>query len=296
MNNIDIVIPCAGRVHDLLHLLRSLHESCAVSLPAHGASITVTDDRHSAALGEQLRQAYPAVRYVAGPSRGPAVNRNNGARQGHAAWILFLDDDCYVQTDLLQAYLQKLATSPQCDVLEGAIHAVGPRPNGNHHAPLNTEGGKLWSCNIMLRRSVFEAVGGFDEDFPYACLEDCDLRERLVMFGARFEFAGHAVVFHPWRSISEREVTRQIISHAIYAAKHPAFVRAWTLLHALRMAKGRLWLYAAGGFGSIPRAKYRTVAYDMLAPFALLAVTRVAPLRRRVDRRYRNGQAQIAQA
>jgi hypothetical protein len=31
------------------------------------------------------------------------------------------------------------------------------------------------------------------------------------------------------------------------------------------------------------------VAYDLAAPFALLAVTRVAPLRRRVDRRYRNG-------
>ncbi len=288
MNRIDIVIPCAGRVHDLLQLLQSLHESCAVSLSNRCASITVTDDRHTAALDERLSQAFPGVRYVAGPARGPAVNRNNGARQGQAEWILFLDDDCYLQTDLLQAYLQKLAASPQADVLEGAIHAVGPRPNGNHHAPLNTTGGALWSCNIMVRRSVFEAVQGFDEDFPFACMEDCDLRERLAAHPATLVFAERAVVFHPWRSISEREVTRQIISHAIYAHKHPAFVSGWSLLHLLRTLRGRMRLYASGSFASIPLNKYRTVAYDFFAPLAVFAVIRLAPLRRALWNRYRN--------
>ncbi|MBC7939091.1 MAG: glycosyltransferase [Chitinophagaceae bacterium] len=289
MNDVDIVIPSAGRQPDVQRLLRSLRRCCGASMPGVVASITVSDDRFTAAEAEQLAAEFPGVRYIAGPARGPAANRNHGAARGHATWVLFLDDDCYLEVDLLQAYLAQARETPDCDVLEGAIHPVGPRPNGNHHAPLNLSGGCLWSCNLMVRRAVFERVGGFDEQFPFACMEDVDLRERLRAAAARTCFVRNAVVLHPWRSISERELTRQIISHAIYAAKHPEFVRSWTPLHALRMAKGRLWLYAAGGFGTIPRSKYRTVAYDLMAPFALLAVTRVAPLRSRVDQRYRNG-------
>ena len=286
--DIDIVIPSAGRLPDLQRLLRSLYSCCGASMPGGVASITVTDDRYTAAEAEQLAAEFPGVRYIGGPARGPAANRNHGARQGQAAWVLFLDDDCYLESDLLQAYRDQAAQNPQCDVLEGAIHPVGPRPNGNHHAPLNLQGGCLWSCNMMVRRQMLQRVGGFDEQFPFACMEDVDLRERLQAASAQVGFAPGAVVFHPWRSISELELTRQIISHAIYAAKHPAFAKSWTPLHALRMVKGRLRLYAAGGFGTIPWAKYRTVAYDLAAPFALLAVTRVAPLRSSVHQRYRN--------
>jgi len=173
-------------------------------------------------------------------------------------------------------------------VVEGAVHPVGERPNGNHHAPLNTTGGVLWSCNLLMRRSVFEAVGRFDEEFPFACLEDCDLADRLKAHPCLIVFAEDAIVYHPWRSVSERELTRQIISHAIYAEKHPDFIRSWTLLHMLRMLRGRLRLYGVGRFSTIPLAKYRTVSFDLIGPLLLWAVTRVAPLRRAIWNRYRN--------
>ena len=288
MKSIDIVIPCAGRAADLLRLLDSLHGPSRASLAQHVASITVTDDRPPPELAAQLCERFPDVRYVHGPARGPAVNRNHGASLGHAPWLLFLDDDCYTLIDLLQAYVQARAAAPEADVFEGAIHAVGPRPNGNHHAPLNSSGGHLWSCNIMLRRAVFDAVRGFDPDFPFACMEDCDLRERLRGHGAPIVFAPQAVVLHPWRSISERELTRQIISHAIYASKHPAFVRDWNWLHVLRMLRGRVRLYRQNRRESIPWAKYRTVAYDLVGPVALFAAVRWAPLRRSLHARHVN--------
>ena len=288
MSSIDIVIPCAGRAADLLRLLQSLHDHSAAALTQHVASITVTDDRPPPGLAAQLRARFPAVRYVHGPARGPAVNRNHGASLGTAPWLLFLDDDCYLQRDLLQAYLQARAEAPEADVLEGAIHAVGPRPNGNHHAPLNSTGGYLWSCNLMLRRPVFDAVGRFDEDFPFACMEDCDLRERLRAGAARVVFAPQAAVLHPWRSISERELTRQIISHAIYASKHPSFARDWNVLHMLRMVHGRLKLYRLNRQEPIPWPKYRTVGYDLAMPLALFAVVRWARLRRALHKRHVN--------
>lgn len=288
MISIDIVIPCAGRAADLKRLLASLHGQCAQTLGAFVATITVTDDRPSEDLEKALEAEFPGVSYVHGPARGPASNRNHGAGQGAAEWILFLDDDCYVETDLLSAYGMGMQAHAESDVLEGAIAPVGERPNGNHHAPLNLQGGYLWSCNMLVRRSTFQAVGGFDDRFPFPCMEDVDLRERLLGAGANMVFVPAALVRHPWRSVSERELSRSVISHAIYATKHPTFARQWTLLHATRLAFGRMRLYAAGGFATIAWSKYRTVAYDLIVPYLLLVVTRWPMLRRELDRRYRN--------
>lgn len=285
---IDIVIPCAGRVADLLRLLASLRQHCARSMTDHVASITVTDDRPSQALQAALAADYPQVRYLHGPARGPAANRNHGAHQGSAPWLLFLDDDCYVDTDLLDAYRRCAEEHAQSEVLEGAIHPVGKRPNGNHHAPLNLEGGVLWSCNLMIRRTAFEAVSGFDEEFPFACMEDVDLRRRLQACQTRVTFARSAVVHHPWRSIGEREISKQIISHAIYAQKHGPFADQWRLMHLLRALHGRVRLYATGQPSTIPLAKLRAVAYDLVAPVLCFAVIRLAPLRRAIWGRYRN--------
>lgn len=288
MTAIDIVIPCAGRAPDLMRLLTALHTQCADSMAGLCASITVTDDRHSTALAAQIAASFGTVRYVAGPARGPAANRNHGASFGQADWLLFLDDDCFPQADLLRAYADRVEGEPQAEVVEGAIHAVGDRPNGNHHAPLNTSGGVLWSCNLMLHRSLFDAIGRFDEAFPYACLEDSDLARRLQQRPARIVFAEGAVVFHPWRSVSEREISRAIISHAIYASKHPDFVRDWGLWHLLRAMRGRVRQYRLGRFSSIPSGKYRTVLYDLMAPLIVCAVVRIVPLRRALCERYQN--------
>ncbi|MEY8688535.1 MAG: glycosyltransferase family 2 protein [Leptothrix sp. (in: b-proteobacteria)] len=291
MTQIDIVIPCAGRVQDLLRLLDSIERECKASLAEVVASIIATDDRHAVGLGEQIAQAHPAVRYVAGPARGPAANRNHGARQGDAEWILFLDDDCYLEADLIATYAARIASFIDVDVFEGAIHPVGERPNGNHHAPINTTGGYLWSCNMLIWRRTFEAVGGFDERFPFACLEDCDLMTRLQAAAVSVQFAADAVVLHPWRSVGEREVTRGLISHAIYADKHPAFVQEWTTLHLLRALRGRVRQYRAGRFRTIPWSKYRTVAYDVVAPLAVFALMRIPAWRRRVVQRHFSGLA-----
>lgn len=288
MNSIDIVIPCAGRAPDLMRLLGSLFDACAATISTHVESIVLSDDRFSSALAAQVKERFPTVRYVAGPARGPASNRNSGAHYGTADWVLFLDDDCFVRSDLLSAYLRRMTACPRVEVFEGAIHPVGPRPNGNHHAPVNTTGGFLWSCNLLLRRSVFESVGGFDETFPYACLEDCDLMHRLKAQSASIEFAPDAVVYHAWRSVSETEIVRQIISAAIYAHKSPAFAQQWDLLNVLRALRGRVRLYRLGRFSSIPWTKYRAVALDLLSPVVVYGVVKITPLRRALSRRYAN--------
>ena len=165
--------------------------------------------------------------------------------------------------------------------------SIGPRPNGNHLAPLNLDGGKLWSCNFALRRDVFESLRGFDETFPHA-MEDCDLHLRLKQNGARIHFVAHALVRHPWRSLSESEISRQIIGHAIYARKHREFAREWGILTLLRMLRQKQRLYMKVPIKPIPLSKYRAVLYDICSPLILTAVVHLAPLRNALARRYQN--------
>ena len=112
--------------------------------------------------------------------------------------------------------------------------------------------------------------------------------DRLKARHAVITFAVDAVVCHPWRSISEREVSRAIISHAIYGQKHPEFVAGWNLMHLLRALRGRARLYRLGRFSSIPWTQYRTVGFDLIAPLMVYAVMRVPPLRQALFDRYRN--------
>ncbi|HNV72975.1 MAG TPA: glycosyltransferase, partial [Candidatus Ozemobacteraceae bacterium] len=70
-------------------------------------------------------------------------------------------------------------------------------------APVNTTGGLLWSCNFAVKRSVFILVGGFDENFRFAHLEDVDLRIRLQQHGYRMAFVPQAVVHHPPRPFDD---------------------------------------------------------------------------------------------
>ena len=64
-------------------------------------------------------------------------------------------------------------------------------------APVNLKGGYLWSCNMMIHRSLFWHLDGFDENFPYPHMEDIELRDRLNDMQKTFLFVDEAIVDHP---------------------------------------------------------------------------------------------------
>ncbi|MGA2053571.1 MAG: glycosyltransferase, partial [Opitutales bacterium] len=146
---------------------------------------------------------FPWATWTAGPRRGPAANRNHGARLARAEWLAFTDDDCLPDPGWLAGFARALASesvSPP-DVLEGRTYADRPRRSLAERSPINTHGGYLWSCNFAVRASVFVSLGGFNEGFPYAAMEDVDFARRLRAAGAREQFVEAAGVRHPWREI-----------------------------------------------------------------------------------------------
>jgi GT2 family glycosyltransferase len=192
---ISVVIPTCRRPDLLARCLDRLAPGVQ-TLSADQFEVIVSDDGEPT-VERFLAEKYPWVRWGPGPRRGPAANRNAGARRSRAEWLAFTDDDCVPDANWLS--MLTTATHSGCMVYEGQTTCVAGLHSPFDYAPVNTTGGCLWSCNIFIRRSTFEELGGFDERFPFPYMEDADLRERLVHAGYSIEFIPGAVVDHPPR-------------------------------------------------------------------------------------------------
>lgn len=157
-----------------------------------------------------------------GPRKGPAANRNNGAAVASTDLLVFCDDDCLPEPGLLRAYAAAFESNPTINVLEGRTSSVGEQFHPLASAPLNEGGGCLWSCNFGIRRPLFLSMGGFDERFPFAAMEDSDLHLRLQQRGEKILFVKDARILHAWRlGDLKAHWRRHLKSQMIFLRLHP---------------------------------------------------------------------------
>ena len=193
----SVVIPTCGRPAALAECLDRLAPGRQELASAFYEVVVADDGAENATVREMVARDYPWVRWVAGPRQGPAANRNAGAAQARGDWFVFTDDDCLPCPRWLAGFAAHLDGHPESRVLEGRTDDGGAPPAGPFYtAPLNTQGGYLWSCNMAIARPLFLELSGFDEKFPYPHMEDVDLRLRLEDRGVRYEFVREACVDH----------------------------------------------------------------------------------------------------
>jgi GT2 family glycosyltransferase len=194
--SISVVIPTRNRP-DLLRRTLDLLAPGAQSLAAARYEVIVSDDARPLTAADAIAKSHPWARVVEGPARGPASNRNAGARAARNAWLAFTDDDTEPSRDWLTAFAG--AVTDGVEVYEGRTTCDGGFGSPLFHAPVNETGGRLWSCNFMVSAEAFRRVGGFDEAFRFPHMEDTDLRVRLEKAGTRRVFVQEAVINHPPR-------------------------------------------------------------------------------------------------
>lgn len=129
------------------------------------------------------------------PAAGPAYARNRGAELATGDLLLFVDADVVVQPDLVarvrEAFRGRTA-------LSGVIGSYDDEPahggflsqfrNLLHHYTHQQSDPVIhtfWSGCGAVRRTAFEAVGGFSEAFARPSVEDIDLGYRLTRRGGR---------------------------------------------------------------------------------------------------------------
>lgn len=194
--HISVVIPTYHR-NDLLAKCLDCLIPGVQSLPADQYEVIVTDDGSKTTAEQMLREQYPWAKWVAGPRKGPAANRNNGTKHANGECIAFTDDDCLPSPSWLEAFLS--TSTSDVDVYEGKTTCEEGVPSPLYEAPINLTGDILWSCNMMVRRTTFQELGGFDENFPYPAMEDADLCIRIRAAGHQIVFVLNAIVDHPPR-------------------------------------------------------------------------------------------------
>ena len=194
---ISVVIPTCHR-NDLLAKCLDCLAPGAQTLPPEQYEVIVTDDGSRSTAEEMVRVSYPWAKWIPGPCRGPASNRNNGAANARGEWLAFTDDDCLPVPAWLASYAEAITENA---VYEGKTVCVEGVTSPLYQSPVNLTGGFLWSCNFMIQSALFRAVDGFDTDYVMPAMEDIDLHERLCRRGEPPTFVEAAVVDHPPRPI-----------------------------------------------------------------------------------------------
>lgn len=234
--NFSVIIPTCDRPHDLrlcLDRFASGRQQGAVLQSADSEKgegttyeVIVTDDGASEQARSLIAEHYPWAKWTPGPRRGPASNRNHGASLAEGNWLIFVDDDCVPDLQIVSAYQNARTDHPGTRVIEGCTYVDRPKRTLGECSPENEVGGYLWSCNFSIERALFLEMGGFNERFKFAAVEDVEFRLRLLDRGCKFPFIRDAAVCHPWRPRRPvKEVSRHRQSLEVLISLRPEMAR-----------------------------------------------------------------------
>jgi glycosyltransferase involved in cell wall biosynthesis len=219
---LSVVIPCLNAAGTIAQQLDAL---AGQSWPG-GWEVIVADNGstdRSREIVESYRGRLPGLKLVdASDKRGQAHARNLGAAAATGDAFLFCDADDVVASGWLEGMGRALAVHDfvACRYDNEKLNPVwvqrthlNPQKDGltaYDYPPFLPHAG---GGGLGVRRSVHEAVGGFDESMP--ALEDTDYCWRIQLAGHSFHFAPEAVVYIRHRH-DPRSIYRQGVSYGLH--------------------------------------------------------------------------------
>lgn len=238
----------------------------SIRLPADDVSKVVVVDNGSTDGSDRLASfAMPVEVIRTGRNLGFAAACNLGAAQSKAEFLLFLNPDTKLEPGTLAGVLAHMSMPAARDVGVCGIRLYGddtvPQPHTtalptwrtifnvdlfrtrfDHRSSRRV--GHVIGAFYLIRRSVFEAVGGFDERF-FVYLEDLDLSLRVGHAGWGIDYLAEAGAYHLGGGTS-----RQVKAHRLFYATRSRIIYAFKHFAGLRP-----WLVAAGTLAVEPAAR-----------------------------------------
>lgn len=126
-------------------------------------------------------------------NRGFSAGCNAGARAGGAPFIFFLNADTEVQPGIFAALVEAAEHAPEKTAAFECRQL--PFETGHHIHPVTLQTTWAAGAALVVRRAVFEEIGGFDEHLFMYC-EDVDLSWRVRAAGYTLQYVPKAEVVH----------------------------------------------------------------------------------------------------
>ena len=190
-----VLLTMGKRPEELARALRSLEEQQGIEL-----------DLVIVGNGWNPAEAFPTkkTRYLP-ENLGIPAGRNAGVAEVAGEYLFFLDDDAYLDSaQAILTLISKLEAHPEWGLIQPRVSPAGdgevPRRwiprlrigNPNESSPATT----LWEGAIIIRRSLFDAIGGWPDNFFYAH-EGIELVWQVYNHGYMAWYAADVTVKHP---------------------------------------------------------------------------------------------------
>jgi cellulose synthase/poly-beta-1,6-N-acetylglucosamine synthase-like glycosyltransferase len=198
--DISIIIPCYNAAGYLTECLAALNQQ---SMARDRYEVIVVDDGST----DNTAQVAEGVcdRCIRTPNRGSAAARNRGVRESTGSVLLFTDADCVPRHD----WIEKMTVpfdDPEISGVKGVYRTrqaglVARFVQAEYEVKYSRMIKQVWidfvdTYSAGFRRYVFTGLGGFDERYPGASVEDQEFSFRVAEAGYRMVFVPDAVVWH----------------------------------------------------------------------------------------------------
>lgn len=264
--------------NDLHHLKRCLPSLARQNYP--NCEVLVVDNGSIDGSVEFIEQEFPEVKVIKnGQNLGYAGANNVGFKLAKGEFIAVLNPDTEVDPDWLRELIVALQEEPQAGLATPKILLM------DHPERINTCGNEISFTGLaycrgldqpadmyqereiisavsgaafVIKRSVLERIGGFDEIF-FIYYEETDLSLRAMLAGYACLYIPTSVVYHQYAfQFSPRKVFMQERNRLISLLKTLRWRSFFALLPSLWLAELLAWGYSVINGPEHVRNKFRS--------------------------------------
>lgn len=220
---LSIAICTFDRAASLRTALTCLADALA-TIPVTAYELLVVDNNSSDSTPQVCAEFSDRIelRYLFEARQGLSVARNRVLEECRGNWLLFTDDDVFVEPHWVNEYLDAIRCFPNAAFLAGRIHPRWPgrRPSWLHDETLDLLSGVLvrydlgeenrvleandplpFGASFAVSRPLFESVGKFSTDLGVVGKslgrgEEADYIQRALVAGFSGAYCGRALCFH----------------------------------------------------------------------------------------------------
>lgn len=215
-----------------------------------GAKVFVVDDGadHDRCIDGLPQLDSPNISVIKNEApMGASYSRNLGASYVNTDWICFLDDDDSLSREYIRAISSLMKASPEVEAWVPDTVGGPSRMTGLVSVDDVMTRNRVGGCSgLVIKKSLFERIGGFDED--YSSMQDWDLWIRLIEHNALY-YSGLSGVVYDTGSIEK--ITHNLVKkytglRRLFFCHHSFWSEQARRHHILRLWALRLLLQPTG--------------------------------------------------